>query len=295
MHPPQVSPDLSIKEITATTTTNTSTTSASAPNPFAMAMDAMGEALLPAGLYTSTTMGPYKAAMAATTLVFHFLLVMWAKDLMKMGFSPFNPTLGWRIPGGSAFNYNTTNGYLPHWLHGFHVWLQVWANYLLELDAKGGCPELRHAMAALQTTITTLFTTQEDLERGWLICAHVILTRIHVFCTTLRPECLGAPLTLEEERQAMARAKAVDSGSNGAKAPSTFARHDNHDRRDFGGARKKPRRDFQGGNRGGSRQGDRCPIHPGAGHSLKECRTVINMARQMTGNSNTTNTGGNGQ
>jgi hypothetical protein len=259
-----------------------------------MAMDAMGEALLPAGLFTSTTMGPYKVAMAATSLVFHFLLVMWAKDLTKMGFSPFNPTLGWRVPGGSAFTYNTANGFLPHWLHGFHVWLQVWANFLLELDTKGGCPELRRAMSDLQSIITTLFTTQEDQERGWLVCAHVILARVHVFCTTLRPECLGAPLTLVEERQAMARVKAVD---NGIKTPSTYPRHDNNDRRDFGGARKKPRRDFQGGNRGGPRHSDRCPIHPGAGHSLKECRTVINMARQMGGNANAnaTTNGGNGQ
>lgn len=152
-------------------------------------------------------------------------------------------------------------------------------------------------MAALQTTITTLYTTQEDQKRGWLVCAHVILNRVHIFCTTLRPETLGVPLTLEEERQAMARVKSVEGTGNGAKTSSHFPRHE--DRRDYGASRKKPRRDFQPGNRGGPRQGGGCPIHPGAGHTMRDCRTIINMARQMGGNAPNNNNnnaqGGNGQ
>jgi hypothetical protein len=268
----------------------------SEPNPFMSIMDMMGEALLPSGLHSSTFHGSYKTAMGSTHLVFHFLLLMWAKDLTKMGFNPFNPTLGWRLPSGSSFAVNTANGFLPHWLHGFHVWLQVWAAYLRELDAKGGCPELREAMTSLQSTITTLYTTQEDQERGWLVCAHVILHRVHAFLTFLRPETLGAPITLDEERQAMARVKSVEGSGYGPRAHTNFPRNDYHDRRDYGGARKKPRRDFNTGNRGGPRSGGRCPIH-GPGHTMQDCRTLQNMARQVAGNANNAPNaqGGNGQ
>jgi hypothetical protein len=243
----------------------------------AMAMDMTGDGFS-SGLFSSTFNGPYRAALSATHLVFFFLLSIWAKDLSKMGYNPFNPTMGWRMSGGST-HYTTAVGYFPNWLQGFSTWVQVWPNYIKELERLGGCPALRQAMTALQDTITTLVYTGDDQEYQWLVAAHVILTRVHHFCTSLNPEVLGVSLTLEEERQAMARVRAVTVMGNGARAPSSspYRDHFTYPRHDNIMSRKKPRyepRDFRpnGGRGGGGRGGGGCPIHPGTGHTALQCR-----------------------
>lgn len=144
------------------------------------------------------------------------------------------------------------------------------------LDDKGGHPEVRGAMASLQPTITSLVTTHDDEDYGWLIGAHIIMARLHNFCITMDPTAIGAPLSLEEERKAVARARVV-------KKPSVP--RDN--RGDNTGPRsKKPRNDHKppSNNKGGKKQGG-CPFHPGTDHPIEQCRKFLELAKKHAGGS----------
>lgn len=252
-------------------------TTTSNSNPFPMGGDfGFGSSSQSGGSsFRAFSMSVYKGAVEATQLAFHCLVMVWVDALFHMGWSAFNPSLGFKLPDASAGS-KTNSGFFPHWLQSFPTWLQCWAEFGSMLDAKGGHPELRGAMASLQTTITSMATTHEDAEYGWLIGAHVIMARVHNFCTTMDPKAIGAPLSLEEERKALTRARLI-------KKP--YVPRDTHG--DNAGPRsKKPRSDFKpsSNNKGGKKQGG-CPFHPGTNHPIEQCRKFLELAKKHSSGS----------
>jgi hypothetical protein len=226
-------------------------------------------------------LAPYKAILDAVNLPSTQINMLFVEGLHHMGWSPFNPTMGFRIDS-NASGSTTSRGALPNWLPNLSTYLQCWGNFMADIEAKGGDPAMRDNMSALQRMITTFVPTHgDDPDFAWHVAAHIIMGRVHNYCATMQPDALGASLTNEEERQAVARTKAVKRPFHPKDAQQPFRR----EMVSAGPSRfKKPRRDSNPPpNRGGGGRPAGCPFHPGASHPISECRRFLDLAKQHNG------------
>ena len=152
----------------------------------------------------------YKRAAEAVHLVYHFLLMAFIESLHHMGWSDINPTLGFKIPDNPN-GVATKAGTMPHWLVSFSTFLACWGNWMMLIDARGGDRAMRDAMSSLQHIVTGMMQGAMDPDGTWLMAAHLIMARVHKLCVSLRPDVIGAELTLQEEREASNRARSVSS------------------------------------------------------------------------------------
>ena len=224
-------------------------------------------------------MAQYKKAGEAIHLPFHFLLMIFVEALVTMGWCAYNPSLAFKVPEGSS-GTKGVSGTFAHWLASHPTFMTCWHNFMVMLDGRGGHEAMRAAMSNLQFSVTSLVTSSEDPTFGWLVAAHLIMARVHLFCTNLDTASFGAPLTMEEERMASARARLV-------KKPSV-ARNDQPASRGGGGGssngghhHKKARTSGSFNNNNNNRNNNKssCPFHPGAYHPVETCTKFLALAK----------------
>lgn len=178
-------------------------------------------------------------------------------------------------PTGST----TKQGYMPHWLFSYPTWLRCWAQFLQQIDLHGAGSDqdkaaaMRDAMMSLQNMVTILMMSAPESPTQWLTVAHLIMSRVYRFCTTLRPEVLGEPLGTMEERDAGNRATAVAPRANASSTPSQPRAAPSRPP-----SNQKRQRVARGGPPGGGGQAQAagppnaaCPYHKGSKHTIWQC------------------------
>ena len=233
-------------------------------------------------------MAQYKRAMEAVYLPFHFLIMIFVDALVHMGWSPYNPALGFKIPEVSSGTKGMA-GFFPHWCQSLSTYSMCWFNFLAMLDSHGGHPAMRAAMSNLQFSISAMVASSEDAEYGWSVAAHLIIARVHAFCTSLDVAALGAPLSMEEERNASARARIVKKPTQPRTNSQSFLRggfngggHQSKRPRNSGSFNTNNNNNTRNNNNRGN-QGS-CPFHPGASHPVETCTKFLALAKNVNSN-----------
>ena len=215
---------------------------------------------------------PYQKALAARNQRHYLVTVKFVDCLVRGGWSEDDSTTGLRLTNESS-NTNT-RGSMPHFNNSFTTFLAYATATSARLEQLEAERDFREAWQGLIATVTTMMHGNQTSSQ-WLITAHLIMGRLHRYCTTLQPSVLSAEPTFREVKEAKNRAASVAPKKEvDASASKPF--------RSFGGP---PNKRFKpsGGNRqnswkpsGGDSGG--CPFHGGAPHSVTECKTFLALA-----------------
>jgi hypothetical protein len=219
---------------------------------------------------------PYMKALSSRHLRHHGVLIKLIDYLIKVGWSDDDTTAGLRIASESGSS--NAKGSMPHFNNSFTTFLAYATSTLARLEQLEADRDLREAWQGLIATVTGMMHGNQTSSQ-WLITAHLIMGRLHRYCTTLQPSALSADPSFKEVKEAENRAASVapkkpDVDFTSTKQPRSFEGPPMKRFKQSGSNRQNTWRPSGGDSNG-------CPFHGGAPHPVTECKIFLSLASKL--------------